>query len=716
MKRKFFYNLEYNILNNIADIFAKGFKMKIFSILCVLSLFLLTTIGNATDNTHMPMVLIIKEDLSRKNDYEKIIKPKAYANVMSMFKSEHDDIQFVDKVIDFSDETNRSKMNLSEFIDKNKENLVYIVFLPGSTSKYNQMKNYFPERIPIITSIGTVEILDKNNTWVTTTSSLARGKAIAIKKLMQMENKNELIALYDEEDKIDIYTNEILDELKDMNVFVSKKSYIKSKKRKLSESFLKSNKLILLISKSSNNTLDLFNNFKKIIDTDINHEYNILLLRVNKEERKKILLPNSKIFTLSYEIPGYNPDSRLPFYHQIGNTCDNFNDKQMCLKVYSNVYIKLHTFLNLALGNQYEDSNNNMSDKADTNITKMRENIYSNITNHNDTNTYYNEKTKTLHKFKSSGNFYYSSLIESGITNYYIVRLDNKNDGFLHCNQISDGDGNGTRSLSTVYLNMRLSKLIVENLSASSVYIEGFLRILTTKKQFDLKKMYQINFIDNASQKSEIIFVKENQKEIDGMTMYEKFYTFKGNFNINNNLFDFPFDKQKIYISFTPRDTSTMKDRYLMHVQEEEDNKIIDFDKWNVKNIKPFLSKEIIMFKTSAIERNSSVSYKPVSNFEITIKRKTAFGFMMKFIFPIIIILLLAVLTEIYLHRKKDTGIAVSIFISAFAGIISIYFIFNLLIGIESLILFDFVFLFCLIVPVFFMIYYIYKYKKISKR
>ncbi len=236
--------------------------MKIFSILCVIGffLFLLTTTGNATQNTHMPMVLIIKEDLARKNDYEITTKPEAYDKVMSMFKSEYADIQYEDKVIDFYDETNRTEMDLSEFIHKNKENLIYIVFLPGSTSKYNQIKKYFPERIPIITSIGTVEILDKHNTWVTTISSLARGKAIAIEKLMQMENKNELIALYDKDDKIDIYTNEILEELKDMNVSVTKKSYIKGKKIAGTENFHENNKLILLVLKSSNKTRDIFKN------------------------------------------------------------------------------------------------------------------------------------------------------------------------------------------------------------------------------------------------------------------------------------------------------------------------------------------------------------------------------------------------------------------------------------------------------------------------
>ena len=694
----------------------KGFKMKIFSMLCVIEffLFLLTTTGNATHThtSHIPMVLIVKEDLTKQYGYEKIIKPKAYANVMKMFKSEYDDIQFVDKAIDFSDETNKTKLNLSEFIHKNKENLIYIVFLPGSTSKYNQVKNYFPKRIPIITSIGTVEILENNNTWVTTTSSLARGKAIAIKKLMDMENIKDLIAICDKDNNIDIYTNEILDELKDMNVFVSRKDYIKNKKITRTENFHEKNKLILLVSKSSNNTLDIFNNFKKMINTDKNHEYNILLLRVKKEEEKLIHLPKGKIFTLSYEIPGYNPDLRLPFYDEIENICDNLNDKKMCQKVYGTAYVKLHTFLNLALEDQYADSNYTMPDKADTNITKMRDNIYSNITNHNKTNIYFNEKTKALYKFKKENNFYYSSLIESGITNYYIVRLDKENDGFLHYNQIPDGDGNRRRSLSTVYLNMKLSNLIVENLSASSVYIEGFIRIITTEKQFDLKKMYRISFIDNASKKSEIVSVKENQKEIDGITIYEKFYTFKGNFNINNDLFYFPSDKQNIYISFTPRDTNaTTEDRYLMHLQEE-DHKIIDFDKWKVTNIKPFLSKEIIMFKTSAIESNSSVSYKPVSNFEITIERNTASGFMFKFIFPISVILLLAVLTLIHLHRRSDTGIAISIFISAFAGIISIYFIFNLLLGIESLILFDFAFLVFLVIPVIFTIYYIYTYRK----
>lgn len=705
----------------------KEYKMKIFSILYAFGvfLFLLPATGNATHNTHMPIVLIVKEDLERKKDYEKIIKHEAYDSVMQIFESKHDDMRFVDKVIQFYDknDTNRTRTNLNQFIQENKQNIVYIVFLPKNTSKYNKIKNYLPERIPIIAGIGTAKSLDKNNTWVTTTSSLAKGKAIAIKKLMHMENKNELIVLYDKANDIDTYTKEVLSNLEDMNISVSKIGYTKGEKIESPKKLQKKNKLILLVSKSSDKTIDIFKNY---IDTNKNQENDILLLKIKNEERKDINLTKSKIFELTYNIPGYNPDFRLPLYQEIEGTCDNLEgiDKHICLKMYGNEYIRLHTYLNLALGPQDEnpnktkisESNINVIKNNEKNIIEMRKHIHNNIINHNKTNTYYHEKTNALAMFRKSGNFYYSALIESNITNYYIVRLDNKNDGFLHYNQISNSDKKGNRSLSTVYLDMKLSNLIVENLSASSAYIEGYIRILTTNEKFDLDEMYRMNSLDSVLKKSEIIFVKENPKEIDDMTMYEKFYTFKGNFNINNNLFRFPFDQQKIYISFTPRDTNGTSDSYLMHLQEQ-DKKRIDFDKWYVERIKPFLSKEIMMFKDSAIEQNSSVSYKPVSNFEITIHRKTATGFIMKFIIPILIILLLALGTQIHLHRRRDLGIAISIYISSFAGIISIYFIFNLVIGIESLIGFDFVFLIFLGFPVGLMIYNIYKHRnKISKK
>ncbi len=688
--------------------------MKIFSFLFIfgISLFLLPALGNATDDTHMPMVLIIKENLERKKDYEKIIKQEAYDNVIQIFESKHNDIEFASKVIHFDDtnDGNKTRTNLSQFIEENKKNLAYIIFVPGDTSKYKKIKDYLPERIPIITSIGTVKVLDKKNIWVTTTSSLARGKAIAIEKLMQMGNKNELIALYDETDTIDTYTNEVLQNLEDMNVSVSRIGYTKKKKIKSSKKLQEKNKLILLVSKSKDKTKGIFKNFQDKIYSDTNPENDILLLKHKEEDNTNIFLKKSKIYGLRYEIPGYNPDLRLPLYQEVENICDNQKavSKHMCLKIYGIEYIKLHTYLNLAFST-------NITKNNELSIAEMRENIHNNIINHNKTNTYYSDKTNTLYKFKKSGNFYYSALIESNITNYYIVRLDNKNDGFLHYNQISNSEESGKKSLSTVYLDMKLSNLIVENLSASSAYIEGFIRILTAKKQFNLNEIYRINFTDNVLKKSEIMFVKENQKVIDGMKMYEKFYTFRGNFNINNNLFNFPLDKQKIYISFTPRDNGDSNDNYLMHLQEQGKKKIY-FDKWYIEEIKPFLSKEIMMFKDSAIELNSSISYKPVSNFEIIIHRKMATGFLMKFIFPIFIILALALGTQLRLHKRHDLGVAISIYISAFAGIISIYFIFNLLIDIESLIGFDFAFLFFLSVPVGLMIYNIYKHRhKIRK-
>jgi hypothetical protein len=683
--------------------------MKILSLLYVLGLFLflLPVAGNAKYNTHRPTVLIVQG----KKEYEKIIKRKAYDNVMQIFESRHDDIEFVNKIIDFSDknDTHRTKRNLNQFIQENK-NIVYIVFMPGDTSKYNQTMDYLPKKIPIITSIGTAGSLAKPNIWVTTISSLAKGKAIAIEKLMKMEKKDEIIVLYDK--AIDTYTNEILQHLKkELNVSVTQIEYTKEGKLENPQKLKEKNKLILLDSKSSDHAKVIFENFKTNIYCDINHENDILLLKNKKEDREGIYLEKSKIFYLNYKIPGYNPDLRLTLYQEIEDICDNReeNNKNTCLKIYGDAYIKLYTYLNLALSTQDITSNNTIS--SETNITKMRENIHNNISERNKTNIYYHKNTNALAKFKQSENFYYSALIESNITNYYIVRLDNKNNGFLHYNQISNGDEDKNSSLSTIYLDMKVSNLIVANLSATSAYIEGNLRVLTTKKQFDLDKMYRINSINSVLKKSEIIFVKDNKKMIDGMEMYEKFYTFKGNFNINNHLFYFPFDKQKIYISFTPRDTNATHDGFLMHLQKPYKEKM-DFDKWYIDDINPFLSTEIIMFNINAIEQSSSLSYKPISNFEITIHRKTAIGFMMKFIFPIFIILTLVVGTQIYLHKRRDLGVGISIYISAFAGIISIYFIFNLLIDIESLIGFDFVFLSFLSVPIGLMVYNIYRYSK----
>ena len=702
--------------------------MKIFSILCVIGLFifLLTTTGNATHTSRMPKVLIIKENPKKDTDY---IEQEAYTTIMRKFKNEgkHNDIHFVSKAIYFDDiddinEGNRTNKNKCDFITSNKENLVYTVFLSGDTSKYKKIKDCLPEEIPIITSIGTTDVLDRNNTWVTTISSLAKGKANAIEKLIEIEKKDGLIVLFDKAEGIDTYTDKVVAEL---NIPTTKISYIREEKienqKKLQEGLDKSNKLILLVSKSRNKTMDIFENFEANISSKIDQKNDILLLKINKEDKKDINLTKSKIFELSYTIPGYNPDMRLPLYQKAYDICDNYKkvDKDICLKIYGDAYIKLHTYLNLALSAPNTNSDSTMSDESnasnsknkDVNITAMRKSIHKNIINHDKTNTYYHKESNKLYKFKKSesGKCHYNSLIDLGITNYYIVRLDNENDGFLHYKQISNDNKDG--NVSTVYLDMKLSNLIVHNLSASSTYIEGFIRVLTSNKEFDLNTSYKVNFIDTASKKSEIIFVKENNVTVDGMKMHEKFYTFSGNFNINNDLLFFPADRQKIYISFTPtytKDTNDTTNSYLMHLQEQDKTEI-SFDKWTIEKIKPFLSKKIMVFRDSAIEENSSISYKPVSNFEITIKRQAPFGFIGKFILPLVIIILLVIGTR--LHLNHDLSLSNSIYGSSFAGIISIYFIFNLVIGIENFIYFDAVFLVVLAFPVVLMIRNIYKHR-----
>jgi hypothetical protein len=294
----------------------------------------------------------------------------------------------------------------------------------------------------------------------------------------------------------------------------------------------------------------------------------------------------------------------------------------------------------------------------------------------------------------------------NGMTNYYVVRLDKEKD-FLHPYQVKIDNNKKVKSLSTVYIDFKLVKLIVPDLSASKAYIEGMIRIFSINDNVDLKKHFQINFLNDSSIKPEVTLVQSLSHYEGKVKFYEKFYIVKGDFNINNDLWKFPYDEQKIYISFKPKDF--INNPFVVQLQESTFDKL-DFDEWTVEYMKPFVSDEIVKFKENIVLQKASIFYKPTSNFEIAITRNTTYSIMLKFILPVLIIVMLIMVTFFFFHTKSSLDATVDIYISAFAGIISIYFIFNLLIDIENLIIFDIAFLFFICLSIFYIILNMFRY------
>jgi len=629
-----------------------------------------------------PIVLIIES----KNIID-TLKERAVEDVIESVSEKNINIDIERIQIDFSSE--KDLKNLEKYFIVNSKNIVYII-APENTSEYKKVKPYLPKKTPIITSIGTASVLDQKDTWVTTVSALSNGKALAIENLLKINQTKEIIVINDED--IDAYTKEVIEYLNKAKIKIK---YIDINDKQYNE-YYDNNQLILLTSKTSKKTINLFHKFNEKVYQNLHLNNNLLLLKIEEEDKQKIELKNN-IYYLSYSIPGYLPDLRLPLYKSVDATCENYKSgKNICFKIYGKKYKKLHMFLDMGL----KDVNTNIG------IQELRKKIYENIIQYNRYSSYYNKDTKKIMQFKKLNNFYYNSSIVNGMTNYYVVRLDKEKD-FLHPYQVKIDNNKKVKSLSTVYIDFKLVKLIVPDLSASKAYIEGMIRIFSINDNVDLKKHFQINFLNDSSTKPEVTLVQSLSHYEGKVEFYEKFYIVKGDFNINNDLWKFPYDEQKIYISFKPKDF--INNPFVVQLQESTFDKL-DFDEWTVEYMKPFVSDEIVKFKENIVLQKASIFYKPTSNFEIAITRNTTYSIMLKFILPVLIIVMLIMVTFFFFHTKSSLDATVDIYISAFAGIISIYFIFNLLIDIENLIIFDIAFLFFICLSIFYIILNMFRY------
>lgn len=624
-----------------------------------------------------PTVLIIEAKS------ENVIKQKAIDSVIKKFENIYENYLFEKIEIDFSKMEEIEDLKI--YIEENKDELVYII-APSNTSEYKQIVSFLPKKIPIITEVGTAMVLNKEDSWVTTVSALAKGKAIAIEKLIKQNKNDALLVLFDE--TIDEYTQEILEYFSDSPIDII---YMDVNKIDNKELNIK-NRLIFLASKTNSETKKLYDKIYRDVLLKYNIRNDLLLLKVSEKDTSSFTYKHH-IYYLSYDIPGYLPDFRLLFYKHVDDLCDSENiNTTTCFKIYGKEFQQLYMFLDLGL----------YKAKTDEKIQTIREQIYKNITQYDTKNIYYDKVTKKIMQFKKDGNFYYNSLIENGITNYYIVRLD-KNIDYLNSFQITTqkADSSKIKSQDTVYLDFKLEKLLVTDLSASATYIEGTIRIVSTNKDIDLKEDFHINFDQNSLKQSSIKLIDQNMYTKGEKNLYESFYTVKGYFNIENDLWKFPYDKQKVYISFTPKDF--VNNAFVVQLQENDDTNI-DFGEWTMDYIKPFLSNEIVKFKKNVLLEESSVYYKPISNLEIQITRNTSLAIMLKFVLPVLIIITLIIITYNFFHKTSTLDSSVDIYISSFAGIISIYFIFNLLIDIENLIIFDIAFLFFMILSIIYII------------
>ena len=631
--------------------------MKIITLLLLISLSLLAK----------PTVLIITAKSSNNT-----LKEKARNAVEKEMKVKYKNYKFTNKIIDFDNKDSINK--LQDYINKNIDNLVYIV-APKNTSEYKAIASVLPKKVPIITSVGTALVLNKKDSWVVTTSALSKGKAIAIKNLIHKNTTQDIVVLYDSE--IDDYTAEIIQYLLDFNIKMSFMDINEIEPQELKVT----NRLIFVAAKTNPDTKRIYDKINEPYLIKHNIMNDLLFLKVSQKD-KSYFNYQSNIYYLAYDIPGYLPDFRLKLFKNVKKLCDLKNSTiTRCYQTYGKEYKSLHMFLDLGLN----------AIKKDDKTNSIRENIYKKLINYDKTNIYYNKDTKQIVQFKKNNNFYYSSLIEEGIKNYYIVKLD-KNKDYLNDFQINtkESSDKSVKSQITVYLDFKLEKLLVTDLSASGAYIEGIVRIVSTNKDINFKKDFHINFDNNSLEQSSIKLIDKNKYIDNAKELYESFYLIKGYFNIESKLMNFPFDKQKVYINFAPEDF--VNNHFVVQLQEN-DSHDINFGEWSVDYIKPFLSNDIVTFRRNALIKTSSVFYKPVSNLEIQISRQTSFAILMKFVLPVVIILFLIGFTYFSYHKNSSLDSSVDIYVSSFAGIMSVYFIFNLLIDIENLIWFDIGFL-----------------------
>ncbi|WP_029520231.1 hypothetical protein [Persephonella sp. IF05-L8] len=614
--------------------------------------------------SNKPIILLV-EDLSSSKDKDFQITRKAYKDLESFLSQKFPDFRF--KHIPIYKEDKKNIRPLKNFLEKNKDKIVLIV-ANNSSSSHKLYYKYIPDNIPVITTIGSVGLIENSPFPLFSIYETSYSRALILLKLINSENPDITVFLYENPDT---YTKEVWNFIQ-KGIPESKVKSINWKNISNLYPQIENKKIIFVIGESSTQTqLELF---KKLTSKYKSNHYSIIFIRSFSSS----INAENKIYSVMNTIPSAFLD--IPDREIKRNTLLFCKKKQKrlsyneCLNVYS---------YNFDLG--YEQTLVSLRDVnvEEKSIADIRKNIFKNLKRTNIENPYYNIFVfgfKKISPFSKNG--YINQMLNTGIYPRFVARLDKKVVRLSDYQFISG-------EIPVVYLSMDIKKIYIEDISASSAYVEGYISIISVIDIFP-EEDFKIDYINQEKGKINISLIKDDGKI--------KIYKFDGHFKINSKgeLYNFPFDTHILEIKISPANFFE-KPFYIQPFFKTDIDKVSINSVWSIIEAAPSFSLNYANVEYLSRIFNSerdfnSVSVIPTVSFAFVLERKGGADILIKYVLPSLILFIIALLSS-FLIFNRNIDAKVDILVNMIIAIISIYFIFSLLISIDELIYIDYLYL-----------------------
>jgi len=550
----------------------------------------------------------------------------------------------------------KKRKELKNLIKEHKEKLVMIK--AGSNSKtFAAIADILPENIPLLAASASVSVLRKyNGSVVFSTASLpVWTRSASMYKIIKLLSLQKIIAVK-LNDKPQPYSKVVLEgvtsyygvdaesvRLKDLN-----ETYLLQHKRDLFmlyiDSSSKARKMYEKISSFGVKGLNFFSVYSTSLAT--------------KGE--------NRLFSDSSSISKYK---NVYFYPYLGQKVLNLCSYDVkCVSDYDNVW-KVY-YNSLLMIKPIEEKN----------INKIRKKIYNKLKSY-EKNYYIEPMTQYVRKFEKRriGDLviYFNSAYRDVVDRYLFLYNKNKN---LYEYQIPQNDirNKEVPIIPVVYITTYVNNIDVLNLNASKAKV--FLVVkLKSKKNVDLGKDITFNVDTDYADSLNINLVKSEKK--DGF--YLKTYFVDYVVEAYNDLYYFPFDKIVLNIEYVIKNF----DKNPLILQT------IDIDKSITSKVSS--DWDVLKFYPSYYQKFFYSDVKPFKIyrqfFTIILKRNNQAEVLIKYFLPALMVLLIISFIA-YVIMKKRMEEKVEIMIDGLLALISIYFIYSLLVSFKRFILMDMVF------------------------
>jgi len=583
--------------------------------------------------------------------------------------------------------TNMEKNVTKEIRQLLKKDYLFIV-APGLSKRFQDVASYLPKDTPIITASTSNKALNcYKNILFSTSSSSRYSKARDIAKIQKLKKFKTIINIYD----------------------ITKGVYPQN----ILQFFKKDNPNIKIVD------VDIKNFNKELLD-----KYDNVLLYISADNGKftKILLDKANFILRNIEFL-YDKKYGCYYYIPYHSSVYNFKNKKEIFSsssalggkknIFEYDYLKKIKYKNEKLMSRYDQAYrwnyskimlglNGLSNfNADINV--LRRLVYNNLKK-TSKEPFIDHKTRYIFSLeKETKNIYFNSAFKNNILNTYLY-IPSSGQKLLYPTQIINN-----KKLQTIYITPHIKKLKVLTLDASKVKVDMVVKILSLNKKIELGKDILLKSADKDN--LEIRLLKESSVDsfIHGLKLHYKVYDVSLTVNINNMLFKFPYDKQVINIPFYSNNFSNNE----VIIQMLNDIQPYSFsmsDNWLIR--KHFATYSRNIYK---IENNLDDKSKIISSFTnyytLEIERKKPFQIIVKYFLPAMILLVLAIFISYFVFKRYSQN-HIGIISDVLLGIISIYFIYSLLIQIETLIVLDLIFYFIIFIVIVFILIALFLEKK----